>query len=159
MNARVILYPESAIEASMIAPCGMNCALCSGFVRGRKPCPGCNGDDTFKPAYCVTCRIRHCTGHTGHETAFCHECETFPCARLKQLDKRYRTKYGMSMLENLAFIREQGIEAFVAREKVKWKCPDCGGVISVHKKECVYCGRLKDRRETGDRRREERRQG
>ena len=30
--------------------------------------------------------------------------EGFPCWRLKQLDRRYRTKYHMSMLENLAAI-------------------------------------------------------
>ena len=44
MNNRKITIKE-------IAPCGMNCALCSGFQREKKPCLGCNADDENKPTY------------------------------------------------------------------------------------------------------------
>ena len=37
---------------------------------------------------------------------YCYECDGFPCARVKRLDKRYRTKYEMSMIENLEYIRD-----------------------------------------------------
>jgi len=56
------------------------------------------------------------------------------CARLKSLDKRYRTKYGMNMLENLKSIQEHGVMKLVAKEKVKWACP--GGVRSCHDGKC-----------------------
>ena len=136
------------ITATMIAPCGMDCAICMGFLRDSREknvCPGCNGDDARKPQSCAACRIKDCPELDGAERAssgqaFCFTCAK-PCTRLKQLDKRYRTKYGMSMLENLATIRELGIEAFVARERVRWTCPGCAGVICVHRGECVYCGR------------------
>jgi len=137
--------PE-VITATMIAPCGMNCGICSGFLRdGREKnvCPGCNGDDARKPVVCATCRIKNCPELGGAEQAFCFVCRKCPCTRMKQLDKRYRTKYGMSMLENLATIRELGIDEFVARERVRWTCPGCGGVICVHRQECVYCGRAR----------------
>ena len=32
---------------------------------------------------------------------YCYECAEFPCRSLKHLDKRYRTNYRMSMIENL----------------------------------------------------------
>ncbi len=63
---------------------------------------------------------------------------------MKRLDKRYRTKYGMSMIENLTSIRERGLDEFVAGERVRWTCPGCGGVICTHRPECVYCGRPRD---------------
>jgi hypothetical protein len=37
---------------------------------------------------------------------YCYECDEFPCARVKRLDKRYRTKYEMGMIENLEYIRD-----------------------------------------------------
>jgi hypothetical protein len=49
-------------------------------------------------------------------------------------------KYRMSMLENLQVIRDVGVEAFVALERERWTCPECGGLQCVHTSECVYCG-------------------
>jgi hypothetical protein len=137
------------IDSGLIAPCGMDCALCSGFLRAKNVCPGCNGDDAGKPGYCVTCRIKTCpelggSELEGGERSFCFTCAKYPCPRMKQLDKRYRTRYGMSMIENLATIQELGLDEFVARERARWTCPGCGGVICVHRTECVYCGRPRD---------------
>ena len=70
---------------------------------------------------------------------FCFECADYPCKRLKSLDKRYRTKYHMSMIENLNFIQENGLAAFLAKEKGKWSCPDCGGMICCHNGLCLSC--------------------
>jgi len=133
--------PDLLIPA-LIAPCGMNCGLCSGYLRAKKQCPGCRGDDANKSNYCVVCRIKNCEQLSGDEQSFCGDCETFPCKRLKQLDKRYQTKYGMSMLENLQTIREIGLDRFLAREKTRWTCPECGGLICVHKVHCLACGYL-----------------
>jgi hypothetical protein len=127
----------------MIAPCGMNCALCSGYLREKNICPGCNSDGDYKPKYCFTCRIKTCENIASGKMKYCFKCEKFPCTRLKQLDKRYRTRYGMSMLENLEYIREAGIRRFVRQERERWTCPDCGGIICVHREECIYCGRKK----------------
>jgi hypothetical protein len=128
----------------MIAPCGMDCALCMAHLREKKRCDGCNGDDATKPAHCVVCAIKTCDEIEDGDERFCFTCARFPCVRLRQLDKRYRTKYGMSMIENLEKVRDVGLEAFVALENERWKCPGCGGVICVHRDECVHCGRPKD---------------
>jgi len=61
---------------------------------------------------------------------------------LKHLDKRYRTKYYMSMIENLESIEKIGVKKFVLNEKKRWKCPGCNGVICVHKGKCLKCGKL-----------------
>jgi len=131
--------PES-LTSILIAPCGMNCGLCIGHLRDKKRCPGCHGEDESKPKHCVVCRIKICEELAASEATFCYACARFPCARLRQLDKRYRTKYGMSMIENLESIREIGLAEFVAQEKERWTCPECGSLICVHRENCMACG-------------------
>jgi hypothetical protein len=128
------------MNENLIAPCGMNCRLCMGFVRDKNVCPGCREDDRFKQKSCVACRIKKCEKRVSGGLDFCFNCETFPCARMKQLDKRYRTKYGMSMIENLRNIQEFGIGRFVENEKERWTCPRCGETLCVHRPNCFSCG-------------------
>lgn len=128
-------------KTSLIAPCGMNCGICLGYLREKNKCPGCRGIDIDQPGYCLRCRIKNCERLRKTKPGFCFQCEKFPCARLKQLDKRYRTRYGMSMLENLEDIRRLGIRKFLANEKTRWACPECGGTICVHKHRCYSCGK------------------
>ena len=63
----------------------------------------------------------------------------FPCRRLKSLDARYRIKYGMSMLENLIFIKEKGEKHFQIAQNQKYTCLDCGNLRTVHYKYCFNC--------------------
>ncbi len=124
----------------MIAPCGMNCGLCIGHLRQRKPCEGCLGShDANKPEGCRVCTIVACEHLAGTEAGFCYACPKYPCRRLKALDKRYSTKYGMSMFENLAFIQGNGLEEFLRSEEKKWTCPECGSGLSVHRDYCLGC--------------------
>ena len=46
----------------------------------------------------------------------------------------------MSMLENLKFIKEKGIEKLLEKEGEKWRCPHCSGVVTCHGGMCVACG-------------------
>ena len=123
-------------ESSLIAPCGMNCGVCMAYLRAKNHCPGCRGDDTNKAKSCVNCRIKNCN---SLKSSFCFSCNVFPCERIKHLDKRYRTKYHMSMIENLDNIKKFGLKKFVSNEKKRWTCPKCGGVICVHRG-CINCG-------------------
>ncbi len=131
----------ASLRLEMLAPCGMDCGLCYSYFRPRNRCAGCNGDDGSKPRYCVLCAIKNCPERRGD---FCGGCATYPCARLRRLDSRYRKKYGMSMLENLRYIAAHGPEAFLALEKERWQCADCGGLVCVHRESCVHCGRARD---------------
>jgi len=129
-----------AIRTTLIAPCGMNCHLCSAYRRDKQACPGCRGDDDHKPQACVTCRIKNCENLVPGGIKYCFSCASFPCARLTHLDKRYRTRYGMSMLDNLESIRKFGVRYFVRTEEDRWTCPQCGAMICVHKPQCLACG-------------------
>ncbi len=127
-----------SITSKLIAPCGMNCGICMAYLRVKNHCPGCNESDTNKAVSCIRCIIKNC--ETIKKTKFCFKCEKYPCTRLKNLDKRYRTKYEMSMIENLENIKNQGVRRFVKNERVRWACPKCGGTINVHRKYCSDCG-------------------
>ena len=70
---------------------------------------------------------------------FCLECVGFPCERLQHLDRRYRERYHMSMIENLNMIGREGIEAFLMKEQDRWRCSKCGGTICVHNGKCYDC--------------------
>lgn len=124
----------------LIAPCGMNCGICIGYLREKNACGGCfKKDDDNKPKNCRSCTIANCDHLSRTESGYCYECEIYPCARLKRLDKRYRTKYGMSMIENLDKIQKSGMEAFLSYEQERWTCKECGAVICVHRNFCLSC--------------------
>ena len=142
--------PDS-LSAELVAPCGMNCGICIGHLRDRKTCPGCNDpDDSSKAYHCASCVIKQCEHLAQSSEAFCGDCTKYPCARLRQLDKRYRGKYRMSMLGNLSEIHEVGVEAFVGLERARWTCPHCGALVSVHRPVCLACGEpVEDTQGTG----------
>ncbi|NPE29209.1 DUF3795 domain-containing protein [Methanococcoides sp. SA1] len=131
---------ENSNDLSLIAPCGMNCGICIAYLRDKNKCPGCRGLD-INSSKCK--QIKHCPTFENGKAQFCFECEKFPCSRLKHLDERYQTKYNMSIIENLENIKKFGLKEFVANEKVRWKCPECGGTICVHRGYCHSCGKKK----------------
>jgi hypothetical protein len=127
----------AGMKAELIAPCGMNCNVCRAVLdkSGRaKQCPGC----VPRGKGCMHCGGM-CKNLRDREVRFCHECEDFPCKKLKHLDKRYRTKYNMSMIDNLNYIRENSVQKLIKREEIKWRCKKCGGVICCHNGVCYSC--------------------
>lgn len=129
------------MNTMLIAPCGMNCAICLGYLREEKKCPGCRAKDGRKPRYCAGCVISNCPTLEAGKLRFCSDaCPKFPCRRLKDLDRRYRTRYGMSMLKNLERIRTSEIRRFVQEEKIRWTCRMCGSILCVHRRVCLKCG-------------------
>lgn len=74
----------------------------------------------------------------GHE--FCFSCDKYPCAELVHLDRRYRTKYAVSVIENLERIKAVGVKRFVAEEAARWSCAECGSRLCMHKPQCIHCG-------------------
>lgn len=109
------------MKTNLIAPCGMNCAICSGYLREKNKCLGCRGIDESNSDYCRKCIIKHCKILKEKGVKYCSiKCEKYPCKRLRDLDKRYKTKYGMSMIENLEFIKQNGIRKSIEREKKRW---------------------------------------
>jgi hypothetical protein len=130
---------------SLIAPCGMDCRICIGFfgytLSGRERkivCPGCRPRERS-----CAFLIKRCARLSNHTVEFCYECPRFPCSDLQRLDRRYREHFGMSMVENLEFIRDHGMHRFLTQQEKRYNCPVCGGTVCVHTKRCYTCDPIK----------------
>ena len=141
-----MLFSEviTGMEEQLIAPCGMNCGLCANYLAMKHNLK----KQGFAKKYCPGClpRGKNCTFMSNScdllgkgLVRFCYECGDFPCVRLKAIDKRYRTKYHMSMIDNLIFIKEHGTGSFLEKEEAKWQCAKCGGMICCHNGLCFTC--------------------
>jgi transposase len=62
-----------------------------------------------------------------------------PCEKLAHLDKRYRERYGMSMVENLKLLKAKGMDEFLKTQAEKYTCPTCGDTVCVHDAKCYSC--------------------
>jgi hypothetical protein len=131
-------------KEELIAPCGMNCGLCSHYLALRNDLK----KKGFNKSYCAGCLPRGkncafmkkmCSLLGNGEVRFCFECPDYPCRRLRSLDARYRTFYHMSMIDNLDLIKKCGTEKFIEEEILKWHCPKCGGTICCHNGICYSC--------------------
>ena len=134
---------SSKFVPDLIAPCGMNCGICRAYNAYTHGVPTKRG----KVTHCVGCRPlakncyikRACLKLRKKQIQSCSECDTMPCEKLSHLDKRYREHYDMSMVENLKTIKAKGITEFLAEQAEKYRCPNCGGVVSVHDGKCYSC--------------------
>lgn len=145
MEMKTMIQSESNMKETLIAPCGMNCALCVNYLFKKYDL----NKHGFHRSYCPGCIPRgegckymgkDCTMHKNTEIRFCTQCENYPCQQLKHLDHRYRTQYHMSMIENLESIKSLGLDAFLKMQEESWTCPSCGGIISCHNGLCMNCG-------------------
>lgn len=127
------------IETTFLAPCGMNCMVCYKHCYVKKPCVGCLPGDQGKPEHCRKCKIKDCVQEK--ELSYCYECHIFPCKQIKNLEKSYNQRYGASLLKNNLFVKEHGLLSFMEQQLRQYTCGDCGGVISLHDKECSECQR------------------
>jgi len=130
------------ISKELVAPCGMNCAICSRYLSHV------NG---LKRSQCIGCRPRNkrcsylfekCTGINNTlkgNAVFCFECDQYPCKQINRMDDRYRINYKMSVKDNLEYISEMGIDKFIKEQYRKYHCSKCGGLISIHNKKCFEC--------------------
>lgn len=131
-------------EILLIAPCGMNCAVCSRYLSylnnlKRSQCSGCRPGNK-KCSYL----FERCSGinsdlKSNAGAQFCTECKLYPCSQINRMDKRYKNSYGMSVKENLERIREIGLELFTEEQDEKYRCLRCDGLISVHNRKCFKC--------------------
>ena len=144
----------ATIKSELIAPCGMNCAVCSNYLSMKNDLK----NKGVRMPYCKGCRPRNkncsflkkrCLKLANGTVTFCFECSSFPCNGLKTLGNRYASRYRMSMVENLTFIKENGIEKFLKQQEEIWKCPNCGESICCHNGICYNCEleKLKNKKE------------
>lgn len=128
-------------QVNLIAPCGMNCSICMAYLRKKNKCNGCRAVNTWNPKTRLECRIKNCQMLTSQGLTYCYQCQRYPCTVINNMDKRYKSRYGMSVVENMKAIKESGIDEFLKAENEKWRCGSCGGVINVHHGTCSTCGK------------------
>ena len=141
MSGEVLVF-----SAELIAPCGMNCALCSHYLAYLK-----QKDGPHRMVECTGCRTaavrcaikKNCERFRQGDINLCSDCEQFPCSRVKHIDKRYRTRYNYSMIETLEAVSTEGIQVLLAAHRARYRCPRCGGVICIHNGKCYACDDVK----------------
>ena len=133
------------LKGELVAPCGMNCNICKWYLAFSRGVPKERG----KVSHCVGCRPRAkncyikrgCRILSKNQIQFCHECSDMPCKSLSHLEKRYNEHYETSLLGNLHELKEKGMEQFLKEQETRFKCPNCGDVVSVHDRKCYTCGK------------------
>lgn len=142
------MMSTNKFTSELIAPCGMNCGICRAYLAYIHGVP----TKRRKVTHCAGCRprakncyvIRGCPKLRKHEIDSCTQCDTGLCKNLAHLDKRYRERYKMSMVENLKELKTHGIETFLKIQQEKYRCPNCGDVVCVHDESCYSCGYRKE---------------
>ncbi len=132
-------------ENSLAAPCGMYCGSCRHYLAREM---GLLKEKGLKTGS-IGCRARNkkCAfikkscNRIGTDLNFCFECNDFPCENLSKLNRRYVDKYGVSLTGNLLRVKEIGEANWLIEQQDKWKCPHCGGCVSIHDGECYSCRR------------------
>jgi hypothetical protein len=138
------------LNQELIAPCGMNCGICSSYLayknnkrgKGFPNCIGCRARN--KQCAFLKKRCKDELKLLKGEIQFCFECNCYPCDVLTGLDNRYRQRFKMSMIDNLNEIKEKGLNNFLTNQEVKYKCKKCSNLISVHSKKCFVCDNIAD---------------
>jgi hypothetical protein len=107
-------------------------------LRKYKACPACNYDERKK----LICLFHNCEIIKTNQSGLCYECENFPCEKLEKLDKKHKEREEVSMIANLKYIQENGVQNFLQSEEEKWRCPECGGVVCIGALSiaCSSCG-------------------
>jgi hypothetical protein len=129
---------------NLIAPCGIDCRLCSAYLAWKNQ----SKDKGLNFPYCRGCRPqgkecafikKRCEKLYNEEIDYCWECELYPCGLIEHLDKRYRTHFRQSPIENLAFVKKHGLKKFLAAQRKKWACQKCRGMKCTHNGLCFVC--------------------
>ena len=150
----------------LIAPCGLYCGVCAIYIahrdnneklkerlvnlykggipgKGTLPgsenlstadirCGGCLSDDVFM--YCKRCEIKDCTKEKGYTG--CHQCAEFPCRYIEDFSMAVGKKV---ILRTVPYWREVGTEKFIADEKARYTCPECGNIVFRGAVKCNKC--------------------
>lgn len=132
--------------------CGLYCGACEvylanqdgtieekakewGMDPGDLQCHGCKSD--VVSVYCRRCKIKSCA--EAKHVGYCFECDAFPCSSLIEFSNDEHSHHSIA-LHNLGVMRKSGVEAWVAEQKTRWSCPQCGERFSWYDERCGQCG-------------------
>jgi len=101
------------MKANQYGPCGVYCGAC-----GAEDCDGYRSnrtDDLVK-----ACRFKRCAAEK--KVDFCCFCDDFPCRPLDEF-MNDEWPHHWTMKPNLEYIRKNGLDKWLGRQKEEWSCP------------------------------------
>jgi hypothetical protein len=140
-------------DATLAGACGLYCGAC-GIYRMYKDqdverleqaarevfhcqpeeirCEGCRGplDRHWSPE----CQFLACTRERG--VTFCYECASFPCEALSAFNAEHRD----IPIASLRRLTEVGLQAWLAEQDARWRCPTCSQPVDIYTETCRACG-------------------
>lgn len=136
--------------------CGIYCGACSIAMKGKTGrtdrfaaclggvpeedlvCGGCKSDQVY--AGCSICSLRRCAREKG--IGHCVDCPDYPCKTYRRWQSAARfLPHAREAVANSAVIKRDGVGFWLAAQKKRWSCPDCGTPFSWYAPECGKCGR------------------
>lgn len=132
--------------------CGLYCGACPVLVANQKDevektakewkmkpeeikCSGCKTDTNS--VFCIDCEIKHCA--EKQKVEFCFVCDEFPCSRITEF-RNDECAHHSVVLKNLRIIKENSLENWLAEQKQRWLCSNCGELFCWYDKTCKKCG-------------------
>jgi hypothetical protein len=137
--------------------CGIYCGACSIVMHGETgradgfadclgsvpkedlACGGCKSDAVYTG--CSTCNLRQCAREKG--VAHCIDCSDYPCKMYSnwQSAAKFLVPHSSDAVSSLEAIKRDGVASWLAAQKRRWSCPDCGSLFSWYSPKCYKCGR------------------
>jgi len=139
---------DAANNEKLVAPCGLYCGACSGYLttNGLRPgsgsskpameCDGCLGGGRTI-GHVSNCAIRKCATAKS-KTQRCSDCPEFPCDIITDFNNDGITHHG-EVLENLRQLRAMGIKDWTKHEMDRWRCSKCPTTLAWYDAECPNC--------------------
>jgi len=98
-------------------------------------CEGCLSE--IVAPHCRICGFRACVLEKG--LLHCAHCADFACRELVDFDNDGLPHHG-EVLANIRRQRDIGIDAWIAEQEERWRCPHCGCAVDWYARQCSGCG-------------------
>jgi len=98
-------------------------------------CDGCLSE-TVAPQ-CRICGFRACALEKGLAT--CAQCANSPCQELVDFNNDGLPHHG-EVLANIRRQQDIGLDAWIAEQEERWRCPECGCAVAWYTSQCYGCG-------------------
>ena len=102
---------------NLVAPCGLYCGECTGFLSGE--CEGCRSNKGLSIEYQKYCKIYKCA--TSKNLDLCLDCESFPCKFFDffKAETLESSAWFLDVWCNMKQVKEYGVSKFL-KAKEKW---------------------------------------
>lgn len=138
---------------TLAAVCGLYCGACTLYIASTDDperlqmladefrstpedirCFGCRSGRLG--IHCRECRFKSCAEEKG--ISFCGECAEYPCAELVDFQKQ--RPHRIELWDDLARVKEVGVEVWIDEKGREYACPQCGTTNSAYDAACRKCG-------------------